>query len=236
MVNEALDAQERRRLTTRLLLIAGALVLLHLLSLFVGERSWQLERTFDVDLESNIPTWFSSGLFALAALAAYGCARASGASPQRKAWLVLASALLFMSCDEVAMLHENLDGVLRRHVFGVSLQSHFPFTSWPVLVGPFLLVGLVWLAWNLRAGLRGSSRAARLLILGACIFFAGSAGLELTANLFVHEASLQWWRAAEIVLEESLEMLGMITVLSGLLLHQQMLQQRTIPAHEVSAS
>lgn len=228
-------SQERRQLITGLFLVAGALVMLHLLSLYIGERSWQFERAFRLDLESNIPTWFSSSLFVIAALAAYRCARASSVTQQRKGWAVLAVAFLLMSCDEVAMLHENLDGVLRRHVLSASFLSRFPSTSWPVLVGPFLLMGLAWLAWRLGACVRGSPRAARLLILGAIILLAGAVGVELTTNLAVLRTPFRWWREAGTILEESLEMLGSIMIIAGLLVHHQVLQQQTAFAERRAA-
>lgn len=69
-------------------------------------------RLFDVNIESNVPTWYSSALLlgcaVLAGLLA-ALARRAG-SRDAGAWTGLAAVLALLSLDEIAVLHERLGG------------------------------------------------------------------------------------------------------------------------------
>lgn len=68
---------------------------------------------FDLDAEHNVPSAFSAGLFAIAALAAAGLRRATPAgAPGRTAALALAVLLGWMAIDDLAMLHERMVGLI----------------------------------------------------------------------------------------------------------------------------
>lgn len=217
-------AFNRNKLVRRLLLVTGILVICHLFNVVTGGPSWQLERMFDLDLESNVPTWFSSFLITLAALAAYRCSRLSRALRHKRLLLALAVVLLFLSCDEVAMFHENIGSVLGRYLFHWPIFETWKGPIWPFILGPFAAVAFIWLGSHLRKVLRGSVKSAKLLGLGAALWLMGAIGFELAGN-FLNYEPLLWVKKIEIVFEESLEMVGAITFLAGLLTHEQFLSQ-----------
>ena len=215
---------DSRGLITSLGVLIALLVLGHLASLLVGERSWQMERTFNLDREANLPTWMSSALLGLGAVAAYGCGRLSSVS-QRRVWHLTALALLLMSCDEVAVLHENLSTAIRHRLVNSPLLSRLGETAWPLVLGPLLLPALLWLGWRLAGALRDSPSARRLISLGAALFFIASVGLELLTSFMGHR-EWEWLWQTRLVAEEALEMVGSLVLLSGLLLHLHVLQAR----------
>ena len=88
--------------------ISGILVICHLLSLVMGDPSWQWERLFDLGYDNNIPTWFSSALWALAAFTAYRYSGFSVPPAEKRLWIFVALGFLVLSIDEVAMIHESI--------------------------------------------------------------------------------------------------------------------------------
>lgn len=212
-------------IATAFLIVCHVLVTLCIPQSGGESLAWQIKREFLLQEERNIPTWFSSLGWIVAAQAAYACFQLSPTSPSRKIWVFLAAFLLFLSCDETAMIHENLDTLLGMNVF----TWRFPETwivTWPITLGPFVLVVLGWLGVRLRQALRGSPDATTLLLVGTVVFFSGAAGVDFTRN-FMGLKSLGWVRQVEIIVEESLEMVAVVVILFGLLLHQRVLQGRT---------
>jgi len=120
----------------------------------------------------------------------------------------------------------TLQEFFERDVLGWAPHSAFlPETAWPLSLGPFVALG-VFLVWrSLRQVLQGSPLVRRRLMLGMALFLGGAMGLEMVANFITHE-SLAWLRVIKIIMEESFEMLGAITILSGLLLQVQWLQNK----------
>ena len=120
------------------------------------------------------------------------------------------------------MIHENLTRVLKQHLFRGSFLSTLNLSWWPVFLGPFILAGVFWLGWNLRRCLRGRAEVGRLLALGVALFFGGCMGVEMLTDFFGHNpVSLNFLAQARLILEESLEMLGSMTLFSALLLYCQ---------------
>lgn len=200
--------------------VIGGLVLMHLLRLAVGERSWQMERLFDLDREGTVAAWFSSLLLAANAAAAWGCARLTHEASSRRAWTLLALMLLFMSCDEIAMLHETAARIVVIRMLRLTPSPTSLWNSWPLVLGPVIAVAIGWLGWQLRGELRRFPATRRRLLWGAGIFFFGAAGLELFWPLWYQRETLRWLMQAQIIVEETLEMVGACVVLTGLLSHQ----------------
>src|SRR3989338_1597201 len=96
-----------QKLIRWLFCFSGLLVICHLINVAMGFPSWQLERLFGLELESNIPTWFSSVLWLITAVAAYQCFQVSEVKRNKTAWGVIAAGFLVLSIDEVAQIHES---------------------------------------------------------------------------------------------------------------------------------
>jgi hypothetical protein len=98
-------AESRLRLEWR---IVGALVAAQaLLVALNGINTFTFHADFlIIEQEANLPTWFSSILFAFASLA---CVLAAWAEREWLGWGLPAAALAFFSLDEIAMLHEHFE-------------------------------------------------------------------------------------------------------------------------------
>jgi hypothetical protein len=116
---------------------------------------------FNLDKEGTIPQAYSGLLLLAAAGAAYVAARC-GASP-RRALLMLAAVLVYMSFDEVFRIHELLDSELN--------------FDWQILYLPIVAVALVgWL--GVERQIRGA-HADRALWIGGAAFWVIAQALEV---------------------------------------------------------
>ncbi len=207
--------------------ITGVLILIHLINLALGGPSWQIERLFCLGEEANIPTWFSSVLWALTAFASYCCSILVEAKKARTLWICITLGFLAFSIDEVAMIHENLFEVISRFFpeGGRSpILAHFKATNWPIIAAPFLVLTIAWLIQVFKH-LSIRRPVGELLTFGFFLVIFGGWGLEITTNFLNHD-NLQWVWEIESVFEESLEMIGTIFIISGLMIHQSVLRAR----------
>ena len=207
-----------------LTIAAFLLIGVHCANVLVGTPSWQLERLFHLGLETNIPTWFSSLLWALAAVAAFECSWMAPSQGERRIWKGTAAGLLLLSIDEVAIMHESFADALQRHFFPAGIFHHFRASVWPVLFAPLVVCGIAGATATLWHLLKKSPRARARVLAGIAMVAVGGWLIEATLN-FLNHGSLEWLWRVEIVLEESLEMFGVIVLLSGLLLHQELLRK-----------
>ena len=226
---------DREELICWLFRISGILVICHLANVVTGGPSWQLERLFDLGLEANIPTWFSSALWAIASVVAYQCVQLAEPRREKRLWFLISMGLLAFSIDEVAQIHENIFRIIDLFfpkIIQHEILTNFKRSDWPIIASPFLLAVLIWLWVTLKRVLQGSSRAATLLGLGLFMIIFGGWGLEITINFLNHDA-LQWVWDIETVFEESLEMFGAIVIISGLFTHQHVLRNRSIEGQKI---
>lgn len=209
----------QHKLIQILFVITGLLICLHVINLITGEASIHFDRLFNLNKESNVPTWFSSMLWALSGVTALGCRRLAKTIRERRAWLVISLGLIAISIDEVAMIHENVLGLLGGKWVGNMLGIEIRDNPWPLLATPFLIVGMVWFLNELKVCFKDSNRAKLLVILGAFTVITGGWFVETMMYFNLHHW-VRWQRYTQVLLEESLEMFGAIIVLSGLLIHR----------------
>ncbi len=216
------------KLTRTLWIISGVLVALHILNRVMGAPSWQFERLFDLSREMNVPTWFSSVQWLIAAWVAYGCAQVPQRPSESRIWFVLAGGFLILSIDEVAMIHENLGRMIEQNLYPQKLVATFSATNWPIAVMPFLALTLFWAARGLRGAFKGSAQARKLLILGAGLVIFGAMILEMLNN--IPGENMKWLPTIETIVEESLEMAGVTTIIAGLFAHRKFLESHLVKA------
>jgi hypothetical protein len=201
------------RLFFGLLAIIGALVALSVAAVALdlregGDRGEHgvFIRMFDINRESNVPTWFSSVelLLGAAGLAwiAHGC-RALG-RPFARHWGFLALVFAFLSMDEVAMVHDTISGMITARIDTGGVLRY----AWVVPYGVAVLaLGACYLRFFWHLPLR--SRA--LFALAATLYVGGALGFEMISG---------WWEShhaggvASLTLtsiEETGEMLGSAT-------------------------
>jgi hypothetical protein len=173
-------------------------------------------RLVDLDAEANVPTWFSTLVLALLALA---CAvtgvllRARG----ERAWPLLlpAAVAAVLSLDELAQLHEQLQLVGDR----LDLSTAGAF-GW-VLPGAAVVVAVG--AVMVLAGRAMAPRLRWSLVLAGLVFLAGALGVEVLAGPLYRpgtgdEVPVQ--STAYVLsgaLEEGLEMAGALVALAAVL-------------------
>lgn len=138
----------------------------------------------------------------------------------RSFWTVVGGMLLCLGFDEAAQVHEGFV-VFGKHL--VSGRGVFYFTWWPAYLPLVLSFVAILVPGLLRApeGLRNS------LLLGGAIFLGGAVGMEMHqgwltdrmrlagADRLALGVRLEW----SVMIEETLEMLGVAVTLRGLLRH-----------------
>jgi len=169
---------------------------------------------FDLDVENNVPTWFSSILLFLCAQTAFliGYARRQQRDRFQGHWLGLAAVLLIFSMEEVAMIHEEIMVVVR-HTFG--LRGFF-FYAW-VSPGGVIVLLLAFVFFRFFLNFKPAYR--RRIVLALFLYFSGAIGMEmiggwLDSNHGGRDFLLYGLTAA---LEESLEMFGVWLLFATLL-------------------
>ena len=196
-----------RGLTRLLLIVAITLLACHTaLALYhyrVEKLHFLVLQLFDVDQENNLPSWFSGCLLLTASALLWFCARTkrSGGDPWSGFWYALAVGFLLLSVDEVAGIHESINSVI--------------VITWAIPGGAAaLVIGLAFIPFLLHL----PRRTGVLFALAAAMYLAGAAGLEVVGNSLVAQGLQDTLRyKLWTLLEESLEMFGIILFLDSLL-------------------
>jgi hypothetical protein len=180
---------------------------------------------FDLDSETNIPSWYSSSALLVCAvvLALIAAVRRQQKDRFATHWTVLALGFVYLSADESAGIHEVIGPMfasvgrwLTRHV-----DQHFaylgayPVYTWilPASVA-VLAVGL----WYLKFLLALPRRYGILFFLGAVIFLGGSMGMEVVgARHVLYYGQHDPTYGGFVALEETMEMSGIALFLVSLL-------------------
>lgn len=188
------------------------LALAHLLLHFVQARFGGLDRTlrlFELDEEANLPTWFSSITLFAAALISVVIGRLEHSRRPRETrfWMILAAGFVYLSIDELAMLHDKFGGTLAT-VLGVRAHGWITYV-WvvPALVA-IAAVGLLLLGFVRRL----PRRVQRLSVLAGILYVGGAVGCEMiSARLVAADGSRALTSMPyfiEVLAEETLEMSG----------------------------
>lgn len=193
-----------KKLIVGLSLVAVVLLLVHgVLTVYhyqVAEIEWiPWRQLFDVDEENNLPTWFSGGLASITALWLWVQAQSSRTEADRWAphWRLLAFGFLLISLDEIAGIHESINTV-------ISITWAIPFGILALVIGLSYFSFL----WALPTHTRNT------FVLGGMLFVGGAIGIEMIGAPMVEDAMP--YNLLTIV-EEGMEMFGVIVFLAGLL-------------------
>ena len=171
------------------LLLAGSTVVKSMNIAWGNDYIFGLLRLLWLDREANLPAWFSSALFFIAAiLAALIAAVTRHERWPHLGWPVVAGILLLLSIDEVAQLHEILANYSAR-AGGLGL---FPeggkFFSWVSFTIPPVAV-VCWMAARFLRTLPGA--VGNRLAAGLALFLSGALGVEALTGQIAFE--LQTW-------------------------------------------
>ena len=111
------------------------------------DSGWSLIRLINLNVEANIPTWFSSTmlLFCAFLVGLIGVCHKKNKEPYALHWILLAVIFVFLSCDETAQIHEWTVTHVHKIVGG-----KFEFTRYIGWVVPYAILLLVFLVSYIR--------------------------------------------------------------------------------------
>ena len=168
---------------------------------------------FYVDFESNVPTWYSSCALLLAAalLLLIAIAKLQQRDRYGAHWLALSALFLFLSIDEVAMIHEYPIDPLRE-----TFHAGGPlYYTW--VVPGILFVMIVGFSFS-RFLLHLPDRIRNLFLVAGAIFVGGAIGVEMLSGMQADRFGEENFTYAMIVtVEEFFEMLGVVLFIHALL-------------------
>jgi hypothetical protein len=208
---------EPRRFALSLLLVAIVLVIAHVTGaiashVFHHQQVFGLVDSFDMNVENNVPTFFSAFILVTSAVLLTVITSQSTADRYAGHWKWLAIIFAFMALDEDAALHELLIEPVR-DLLPVSGPLYF---AWVIPYGlAVLAIGVLYLrfVWSLTARTRG------LFIGAGSLYLAGALGFESIGGwYFSRHGEMEDLRYSLLVAtEEFLEMSGIILFIYALL-------------------
>lgn len=175
-----------------------------------------LVRLFDMGVEANLPTFFSTFQLLLASLllTVIGVVRRREGDARASQWLLLGLIFLLLAVDEGAEIHE------------LSVRPFRDFAPW-------LATGIFYWAWVLPAMVLVTYVAWRYAgfvfnylppdtrrhtVLGAALFLSGAVGVEMPEARYVEQHGMDNFVYGMFVLvEEVLEMIGVLVFLTGVM-------------------
>jgi hypothetical protein len=181
---------------------------------FDAQRFGELRKLFQLESESNVPTWFGTVLLLLAAVlfAAVGQRELTWGRPWARHWRGLAVIFVVLSALETSTFRESVLNRVRDVLPGG--EAEVLRAAWIVPVGVVLLVVSAFYTAFLRAL---PSWLHRRMLVAALLYLGGAVGLEVLGNLRGAERDLLYFLATD--LEEALEMAGVIVLVGALLEH-----------------
>lgn len=179
------------------------------------ERGTGWTDLFNLDRESNIPSFFSASLLllsggVLALIAAMERKRAGLRSWQ---WTGLSLVFVYLAIDEAASIHELFIRPTR-HLLGEWATGFLAF-AWVI---PFGILLAFFLVVYFRFWYRLPSRTRALVLVGGVLYVGGAVIVELFAGAYVSNHGKTGMSYSLLVgLEESMEMFGAIVFLYAML-------------------
>ena len=170
---------------------------------------------FFVDMEYNIPTFFSVLLLLLVALllAVIAALNWKQRRPYTSKWAILSFGFLFMAFDEAFQVHERLNLPISKLLGGDNLGIFY--FAWVVpCIALLLVLGLFFLRFLLHLQIKTRLR----FLMAATIYIGGAVGIELIGGRYaeIHDTqNLTYTMIATV--EEGLEMAGLIFFIWALL-------------------
>lgn len=205
---------KRKSVVKLFVVFAIVLIVIHSIILgiyyYIGDPdTFDFVKMFDLDMEANVPTLFSSLLFAIASFLLF--LNGKKEYGKRRYWWGLSMIFLFLSFDESAKIHENIGDFTENFVDA----SGFLYYPWVISYSLFVVVlSAVYFRffWKMKRKIFWK------FVLAAAIFLSGAIGFEL---LGAYESSQHGTDtplySLLYTIEESLEMFGLIYLISLLL-------------------
>jgi hypothetical protein len=207
--------------------------IVHYFNAVLGWPSWLMRFFFDLGRENTLPAWFSSILWFLCSQACYDCSVLEKRNPERLYWRCLAAVFLFCSADEAASLHEHIGHSLFRWGTSDEIFLMFPHSGWNasqhsiwvIGLAPLLLAGCYFVYKFFAVCCKDSPAAAREVKAGFTILLLGAVVMEflVARDGRATDMMMEW----ENIVEECLEMTGVIFLFLGLREQRGIVRSRT---------
>jgi hypothetical protein len=179
------------------------------------ESVYGLIPLFFLGYECNVPTYFISflGLFSALLLLGIKILEQNRKSPHSSKWVILSIGFFYISIDEIISLHEKLI----KPISGLLGDGHLGiFTFAWVLVGIPVVIILAIFFFRFLMQLNQNTKISFLI--AATLYIGGSIGLELIGGRYfeLHGSNNLTYCMMQNM-EETLEMVGLIVFIWGLL-------------------
>jgi hypothetical protein len=170
---------------------------------------------FDLDGEMNLPTWWASAQWLVAALLLGIVARRAVDPDRTRSWVLALLPLLFLglSIDEVATVHESLGDLLDVLLpSGTRVGTPLHVTGlWVLLLGLPAIAGIAAMLAAARS-LLDERPGVLLIVFGLGLFLIGALGIETLSNLTTPDTP---GAVLQIASEETVEAVGATVVVWG---------------------
>ncbi len=212
-----------RKLTRLLAAVFLILLAMHLLVVFIHFALHKPVRAltflFDMDLEANVPVFFNTALFFIAAVTFFMAGRIG--TRYRMQWLLLAATFLFLGVDESSQIHERFMLPTLRIIDPDNEGVGWLYYAWVI---PYGLAALLLVLFLGRFMLHLPSRTRNGLIIGGAVYVLGAIVMELWSGRearAIHDTGLYGYPPYVIAytLEECLEMIGLMICIHAMMGH-----------------
>lgn len=171
-------------------------------------------KLFYLDNEMTIPAFYSSCALMIAAVLLIIIAlKKKELGNKYIAWLVLGFIFIFLSFDEICVIHEHFSGLIQKSY----KTTGFLYYGWVIPYGILILVlGVTYFKFVMDL----PSKVRLYMILSGGIFLMGSVGFEMiTAKIHYISGEDNWVYILMMTIEESMEMFGIALFIYTLLLY-----------------
>ncbi|MBD2254091.1 hypothetical protein [Nostoc parmelioides] len=215
-----------KKITQRLIIIilclalTGTISAYFLVSNFPFPSSKWFYKLFSLDEELNIPAWYSSFMLLFSSGLLAVIATSKKIDKYSIYWKNLSLIFLFLSLDEAFSFHEILIIPSLREAFNF---SPIFFQTW-VIFGIPAVIFFIFKYFNFFLNL--PKKTQYLFLLAATFYISGTLGMEMVGGLLrEYFGRLGTITIIGIVIEEFLEMTGIVTFIYGLLTYLGSLQE-----------
>ncbi len=175
------------------------------------ERLLGFVKLFDLDLEGNIPSWYSSVALLFCAFLLANITSVKKDSPYSSHWKALSLVFIYLSIDESAQLHERLNYLIHPLIHDSRALNILWVVPGSIFVMTILLTYLKFLSHI-------PNKIKFLFLTAGTIYVGGAVGLELIGNYLVGDSEIHTFLSQMVVAaEEFLEMFGIVVFIYALL-------------------
>ena len=169
---------------------------------------------FYLDNEMSVPTFYSACALMLSGLILSLIAlKKKDLQEKYLSWLGLGLLFMFLSIDEICVIHEHLSGIVQKSY----KTTGFLYFGWVIPYGILILVlGTTYFKFVMAL----QPKVRYYMILSGAIFIMGSVGVEMiTAKIAFIGGEENWAYISLMTIEEAMEMFGIALFIYTLFLY-----------------